>query len=125
MVEKNWLRPANFPPQNHYLPNLERQPEEAAAAYATLIEGLLPLDFALLGIGEDGHTASLFPGHQHPEQIVVAVHDAPHMMLHTPQGLRFNRAINRQVVCRPGQRRGWFITHLTISYSQAVLRPAR
>lgn len=77
MVENNWLSPADFPPQNHYLPDLEQQPERAAASYAAAIEGLLPLDVALLGIGEDGHTASLFPGHQYADQIVVAVHDAP------------------------------------------------
>ena len=32
----------------------------------------------LLGLGEDGHTASLFPGHQHSsDDLAVPVHDAP------------------------------------------------
>jgi 6-phosphogluconolactonase len=77
MVENNWLQAVGFPPQNHYMPDLEQQPEQAATAYATVIERLLPLDMALLGIGNDGHTASLFPGHHYPDQIVVTEHNAP------------------------------------------------
>lgn len=98
MVEKNWLRPADFPPQNHYMPDLEQQPEKTAAAYASVIEGLLPLDIALLGIGEDGHTASLFPGHYHPDQIVVTVQNAPKPPL-TRISLSYTTLSAARVIC--------------------------
>jgi 6-phosphogluconolactonase len=56
----------------------------AAASYeATLRDRLgeaARLDVALLGVGEDGHVASLFPGHPllaERERLVAAVHDAP------------------------------------------------
>jgi 6-phosphogluconolactonase len=62
--------------------------EEAAAAYARELRSRLPagpdgvptLDFALLGLGEDGHTASLFPDAPALDargEVCVAVHDAP------------------------------------------------
>ena len=56
----------------------ERGAEAAASEYEPVIRAALPFDLVLLGIGEDGHTASLFPGQLHPtEQLVHAVHNAP------------------------------------------------
>ncbi len=66
----------------------ERGAEAAAAAYDALLRervgddggGLPVLDILLLGIGEDGHTASLFPHNPALEVRGVAclpVHDAP------------------------------------------------
>ena len=55
---------------------------EAALSYDDLLTHELdggPLDLALLGIGEDGHIASLFPGHRAliSDDRVVAVEDSP------------------------------------------------
>src|SRR5437660_8834785 len=41
----------------------ELGPDEGADEYAEVVANVAPLDFVLLGVGEDGHIASLFPGH--------------------------------------------------------------
>ena len=55
--------------------------DELRAAAADQGTGELPpLDIALLGVGPDGHVASVFPGHPEleiEEATVVAVHDSP------------------------------------------------
>ncbi|HEV2767390.1 MAG TPA: 6-phosphogluconolactonase [Acidimicrobiales bacterium] len=56
-------------------------PEEAAAAYDRLVRELPVLDLVHLGVGDDGHTASLFPGSSALEvddRLVVATGDDAH-----------------------------------------------
>ena len=67
-----------IPPENIYIIPAEQGAEAAAESYRACIDSHRPFDLVLLGMGEDGHTASLFPGHVHNvNETVHAVHDAP------------------------------------------------
>jgi 6-phosphogluconolactonase len=57
----------------------ELGPAEAARTYDRVVGFLVPLGVVLLGVGEDGHTASLFPGYPElkADGWAVGVRNAP------------------------------------------------
>jgi 6-phosphogluconolactonase len=78
LMAKKALLDRVMPATVHRMP-AELGPDEGAAEYEKVVAANLPLDLVLLGVGEDGHTASLFPGHQalKAHNLVVGVYDSP------------------------------------------------
>jgi len=62
MARETLLDRVPVPTANVHRIHGEDDPTIAAADYETTLRALLPIDLVLLGLGEDGHTASLFPG---------------------------------------------------------------
>ena len=75
-----WLDHVAIPRSNIHRIPAEYGPDAGAAAYAQELAGVAEFDLVLLGLGEDGHTASLFPGRDWSADNltpVLAVTDAP------------------------------------------------
>lgn len=79
MARLSLLQRVGIPAANVHAVAAELGAVRAAADYAARLQAVLPLDIVLLGMGEDGHTASLFPGNPAVlnNAVAVAVFDAP------------------------------------------------
>ena len=78
MATEVFLKHTTIPEAQIYPIPSELGGEKAAIDYQAIIKQALPFDLVLLGMGEDGHTASLFPKHQHnQDELVHAVSNAP------------------------------------------------
>lgn len=81
MVRESLLEHIVIPSEQVHAIPVELGADKAAAYYRAVLANVPDFDLVLLGLGEDGHTASLFPGCEWGESPnapdVLAVHNAP------------------------------------------------
>ena len=78
MAASAWLDHVAIPKENIYIIPTELGAAQAAVLYSEQLSTLGAFDLVLLGMGEDGHTASLFPGKVwHSSQPAIAVYESP------------------------------------------------
>ena len=100
MAKAAWLDYVAIPrAQIHAVP-VRDNVNTAAADYAAILQQAPGFDLALLGLGEDGHTASLFPGDVPPDNstaLAIAVTHAPKLPARrvsmSPQCLSLSSAV--------------------------------
>lgn len=81
MVQETWLQHVAIPSSQVHLVQYDGDAAQAAASYDETIRDAGTFDLVLLGLGDDGHTASLFPNHEWGVEAgapaVLTIRDAP------------------------------------------------
>jgi 6-phosphogluconolactonase len=79
MVFEVLVQPVQFRPEHFFQIPAELGPHHGAQSYDRTLSSIDHFDIALLGVGPDGHIASLFPNHPSIEnrERVVAVENSP------------------------------------------------
>jgi 6-phosphogluconolactonase len=78
LINKIWLNNNSIPRENIHFIRSELSPIKAQREYEKVLKGVEKFDVVLLSIGEDGHIASLFPGHDYTEdKDVVLEYNSP------------------------------------------------
>jgi 6-phosphogluconolactonase len=109
--------PLDPPPHVHPVLGIDADPEAAAAAYERELQATVAgdpprLDVALLGLGEDGHTASLFPDDPALEErarLCVAVHGPKPPFGRVTMTLPLLRAARRVLLLTQGTGKAWAV----------------
>ncbi len=104
MAEAAWLAASNIPEEQRWPIPAEYGADEASAVYADWLERVGDFDVVLLGMGEDGHTASLFPGHDwgaaadSPDALAVSDAPKPPPQRVSLSAMRLNRSMKLWIV---------------------------
>ncbi|HCK04281.1 MAG: 6-phosphogluconolactonase [Methylophilales bacterium] len=78
MASESWFMHCNIPSTQIFPIRGEIGNEKAASEYENIVLKAPKFDLVLLGFGEDGHIASLFPGHEWDDRrSVIPVYNAP------------------------------------------------
>lgn len=112
-------------PEVHVIP-AERGAEQAAQDYQRVIDAIAPLDIVFLGMGEDGHTASLFPDNPalSDTHSVVAVHNSPKPPPdRVSLGMTTLQNARVRVILASGEGKAGMISHIRNNTPEAVALP--